>query len=260
MAEKRMFSKSIIDSDSFLDMPPSAQALYFHLSMRADDEGFINNPKKVQKIIGSSKNDLKILISKKFILFFNSGVAVIKHWRVHNNIREDRIKKTVHQKEMAQLSVKDNNAYTFLSDKCQADDSKVSDKCQAYDGKKTDKFCQNVTVDIDIVNSSSKEKDLSKERSKEKGDNVAFSLSQKSVRHKYGLYKNVLLSDEEMNKLKFEFPDDYEQRVELLSEYMASTGKSYKSHLATIRSWNRRDQKKNLKPNVREGEAIGTVL
>ena len=113
MAERRMFAKTIIDSDAFLDMPLSTQCLYFHLSMRADDEGFINNPKKVMRMIGASEDDLKVLITKKFILTFESGVIVIKHWKIHNYIRGDRLIDTKYQDEKELLELKDNGAYTL---------------------------------------------------------------------------------------------------------------------------------------------------
>ena len=113
MAERRMFCKTIIDSDAFLDMPLSAQALYFHLCMRADDEGFINNYKKIQRMVGASDDDLKLLYLKKFILTFESGVIVVKHWRMHNYIQKDRFKPTVFHEEKALLRIKENNAYTF---------------------------------------------------------------------------------------------------------------------------------------------------
>lgn len=113
MAERRMFAKTIIDSDAFLDMPLSTQVLYFHLSMRADDDGFINNPKKIQRMIGAMEDDLKLLIAKNFIIPFESGVVVIKHWKIHNYIRNDRYKKTVYQEEKALLATKDNKTYTF---------------------------------------------------------------------------------------------------------------------------------------------------
>ena len=113
MAERRMFAKTIIDSDAFLDMPLSTQALYFHLSMRADDDGYINNQKKIQRMIGASDDDLRLLIAKRFVLWFDSGVIVIKHWKIHNYIQKDRYKETVYQEEKALLSVKDNNAYTM---------------------------------------------------------------------------------------------------------------------------------------------------
>lgn len=114
MAERRMFSKTIIDSDAFLDMPLSSQTLYFHLAMRADDEGFINNPKKIQRMIGASDDDFKLLIAKRFILVFDSGVIVIKHWRMHNYIQSDRYKPTIFQEERKQLTMKENKAYTEI--------------------------------------------------------------------------------------------------------------------------------------------------
>ena len=117
MAERRMFAKTIIDSDAFLDMPMSTQALYFHLSMRADDDGFINNPKRIQRMIGASDDDLKLLIAKSFIITFESGVVVIKHWKIHNYIQSDRYKPTVYAEEKSLLDVKKNKAYT-LNDEC----------------------------------------------------------------------------------------------------------------------------------------------
>ena len=112
MAERRMFTTKIVDSDAFLDMPLSAQALYFHLNMRADDDGFVNNPKKIQRMIGASEDDLKLLIAKRFILTFESGVVVIKHWRMHNLLRKDRYHPTQYQDEMRLLCLKDNQSYT----------------------------------------------------------------------------------------------------------------------------------------------------
>ena len=112
MAERRMFAKAIIDSDAFLDMPLSSQALYFHLSMRADDDGFVGNPKKIQRMTGCNQDDLSVLISKKFILPFDSGVIVIKHWRVHNCIQKDRYKPTIYQEEKALLCTENNNIYS----------------------------------------------------------------------------------------------------------------------------------------------------
>ena len=112
MAERRMFAKTIIYSDAFLDMPLSTQALYFHLAMRADDEGFVNNPKKIQRMIGASDDDCRILASKRFILTFQSGIIVIKHWKIHNYIQSDRFKETVYLEEKTMLALDDNKAYT----------------------------------------------------------------------------------------------------------------------------------------------------
>lgn len=112
MAERRMFTQKIIDSDAFLDMPLTTQALYFHLNMRADDDGFINNPKKICRMIGASEDDLKLLIAKRFVLAFEKGVIVIKHWRMHNLIRKDRYSPTQYEDEFMSLDIKDNGSYT----------------------------------------------------------------------------------------------------------------------------------------------------
>lgn len=111
-----MFSKTIVDSDAFLDMPLSAQALYFHLSMRADDDGFLNNAKKIQRIVSASDDDLKLLVAKRFVIAFDDGIIVIKHWRMNNYLRSDRYKPTVYQEELAMLNLKDNGSYSLRSD------------------------------------------------------------------------------------------------------------------------------------------------
>jgi len=120
-----MFAKTIIDSDAFLDMPTSTQSLYFHLAMRADDDGFINNPKKIRRMIGCSDDDLKLLIAKRFIIPFENGIVVIKHWKIHNYIQKDRYKPTIYQEEKEKLKVKDNGGYGLLDTKCIQDVSSL---------------------------------------------------------------------------------------------------------------------------------------
>ena len=112
MAERRMFAKTIIDSDAFLDMPPTTQLLYFHLSMRADDDGFVNKPKSVMRMIGATQGDIEMLIIKKFIIPFESGIVVIKHWKIHNYIINDRYTETKYKEEKALLQLDENNSYT----------------------------------------------------------------------------------------------------------------------------------------------------
>ncbi len=112
MARKRMLSALIIDSDAFLDMPLSAQALYMHLNMRADDDGFVGNPKRIQQYIGASSDDLKLLLAKRFILAFENGVIVIKHWKMHNTIQKDRYTPTAYQDELSRLVLNENNSYS----------------------------------------------------------------------------------------------------------------------------------------------------
>lgn len=118
MSEKRMFSSKIVDSDAFLDMPQTSQNLYFHLAMRADDDGFVGNPKKIIRMLGASDDDYKILIVKRFVIVFKSGVCVIKHWIIHNALRLDRKKDTQYVDEMKSLKIKENKAYTEMSVKC----------------------------------------------------------------------------------------------------------------------------------------------
>ena len=113
MAERRMFAKSIVTSDAFLDMPMSARCLYFTLGMFADDDGFVNSPKSIMRQIGATQDDMQILISKKFVLLFNSGVIAIKHWRINNYLRSDRYRETNYIDEKSELQIDLNGAYTM---------------------------------------------------------------------------------------------------------------------------------------------------
>lgn len=113
MAERRMFAKQIVSSDAFLDMPLSAQALYFHLGMGADDDGFVNNPKKIQRMIGASDDDIKLLLIKHFVIMFESGLIVVKHWKINNYIPKDRYHETNYQEEKSLLETKENRAYAL---------------------------------------------------------------------------------------------------------------------------------------------------
>jgi hypothetical protein len=116
MAERRMFAKNVIDSDLFLEMPLSTQALYFHLAMRADDDGFVNNPKKISRMIGADEESLRILISKAFLIPFDTGIVVIRHWKIHNYIRKDTYKSTAYKAEKAALIVDESNKYATISE------------------------------------------------------------------------------------------------------------------------------------------------
>lgn len=113
MAERRMFTDKITESDVFLDMPLSTQALYFHFCMNADDDGFVKNPKRIQRMLGASDDDCRLLVLRRFVLPFESGVIVIKHWRMHNLLRKDRYKPTEYIEEKSMLKIKENGAYTF---------------------------------------------------------------------------------------------------------------------------------------------------
>ena len=210
MAERRMFAKTIIDSDAFLEMPLSTQALYFHLSMRADDDGFVNNPKKIQRMVGASDDDCKLLVLKKFIIAFESGVIVIKHWKIHNYIRNDRYKETVYQEEKTMLEEKENKSYSLGIPNGYQMDTQVS-------------------IGKDSLGKVSKDK----------------------TKHKYGEFKNVLLTDEEVEKLKAKFTD-WEERIETLSTGIELKGYKYKSHYLAILKWAKSDEKQPTNREYKE--------
>lgn len=113
MARKRMFDIEIVDTDLFLEMPQSTQNLYFHLGMRADDDGFVSNPKKIIRAIGANEDDLKILITKKFIIPFETGVIVIRHWKINNYLRNDRYTETIYKDEKRMLQEDENGVYNL---------------------------------------------------------------------------------------------------------------------------------------------------
>lgn len=124
MAERRMMAKSVIDTDAFLDMPASTQSLYFHMLLRADDDGFIASPKGILRIIGASDDDLKLLLAKQYLFRFESGVVVIKDWKIHNYIQSDRYKPSL-QPERKLLNVTANKEYTMTN----SDVSDMDTKC-----------------------------------------------------------------------------------------------------------------------------------
>lgn len=220
MAERRMFAKTIIDSDTFLDMPLSTQALYFHLSMRADDDGFINNPRKIQRSIGATDDDLKLLVLKQFVLIFESGIIVIRHWRLHDYVRSDRYKETIYTEEKAQISVGKDNLYTVGI---------------PSDNQMVDSLATQYRVGKDRI-------ELGEDRGESTPSSTPAPLSKKShskaERHKYGEYNHVLLTDEQLKKLNEDFGNDtvalYIRKVD---EYCQQTGKTYKDYNLTIRNW-----------------------
>lgn len=209
MAKKRMFSIDIVGSDSFLDLPYSAQCLYFQLGMRADDDGFVGNPKTIQRIAGTKASDLELLVKKRFLLQFPSGVVVIKHWKINNQIQKDRYTPTVYTEEYQSLYIKDNKAYTEM------DASRIQD---------VSKMDTQISIDKNRLDKNSIERE----------------------KHAHGFFSNVLLTDGEIQKLSVEVPN-YEDYIERLSRYIESSGKKYKSHYATILSWQKKDDAEKAK-------------
>ncbi|MDY3366487.1 DnaD domain protein [Zhenhengia yiwuensis] len=131
MAQKRMFSLEVIDTDLFLEMPPSSQSLYFHLGMRADDDGFVSSPKRIISMVNSSADDLKILVSKGLVIGFETGIVVITDWNINNSLRKDRAKKTRYTQERSMLSLNENGSYI----PCQPNDNQITPTCQPGDNQ-----------------------------------------------------------------------------------------------------------------------------
>jgi hypothetical protein len=226
MAERRMFALKIIDSDAFLDMPKSSQALYFHLSMRADDDGFISNPKKIMRMIGSSDDDMKILLSKRFLLSFDTGIVVIKHWRLHNYIAKDRYTETIYKEEKEKLFVKLNGAYTDHPELVSI----------PYTG-----CTQN-----DYTGKGSEDKGSLGKGSEGKGSEGKGSELSKSQKHKYGEYNHVLLTDEEHQRLLNEWGEQELLRmVKVLDEGMELKRYKYGNCNLAIRKWRTNEIKGN---------------
>lgn len=126
MANRRMFAKTVIDADAFIEMPLSAQALYFHLAMRADDDGFVNNPNRIRKDIGAAEDDMRLLIAKRYLIGFESGVLVIKHWRIHNYIQADRYTPTIYAEEKSRLVSQKESGYELCIHDVYKMDAQVS--------------------------------------------------------------------------------------------------------------------------------------
>lgn len=223
MAERRMFAKTIIDSDAFLDMPLSTQALYFHLSMRADDDGFINNPRKIQRMVGGSDDDMKVLVAKRFIIPFESGIVVIKHWKIHNYIQKDRYKPTVYAKEKAMLTSKDNGAYT----ECIQDVSNVETQVSiGKDSIELGKFRGSGSV-VDDSTTATEENKL-KLLGGKLGRNVVY------------------LTDRQLSDLLDKLGlDAFNRYVERLATFIIDKKAHVKSHYDTILKWYEEDTKVN---------------
>ncbi len=268
MAERRMFAKTIIDSDMFIDMPMSARLLYYDLAMRADDDGFVNSPKKIMRFVGASMDDMNVLIAKQFIIPFESGVVVIKHWKIHNYIQKDRYKATSYQAEKESLTLKNGMYYTDdLPDVSNLDTECIQDVYSLDTQVRLGKV--RLELGKDRVRDRDRDRERQELESAHAPENLPLEIAEnknnknnendfnnsdnkKPTRHKYGTYKNVLLTDEDMEKLKTEFPDDWQNRIERLSEYIASSGKTYKNHLATIRVWAKKDKEREALKNGSE--------
>lgn len=172
-----MFSQKITESDAFLDMPLSSQALYFHLCMYADDDGFVKNPKRILKMINATDDDFKLLIAKAFIILYESGIIVIKHWKMHNAIRKDRYHPSDYVEEKSQLYLKENQSYTLdsaqgkplIKGKINNDNQAVT-KCQPSGNQLVDNLATEIRLDKTRLDKNRLDNISSSNLSEEKAD------------------------------------------------------------------------------------------
>ena len=236
MAERRMFAKSITESDAFLEMPLSTQALYLHLNMNADDDGFVSSPKRIVRMINASEDDLKLLLTKRFILGFNSGIVVIKHWRMNNYIRNDRYKGTVYQEELKTLQIKDNGSYTELST------NGIPDVNHLVYQMETQVRLGKDSIGKDSIGKVNKEK-----------------TKKESAKTQYAEF--VFMKEEEYDKLVSQYGADFTKKcVEILDNYKGSSGKKYKDDYRAILSWvidRAKEKTKDTRKNVNWFAEIG---
>jgi len=217
MAERRMLSKSVIQSDVFLEMPLSSQALYMHLNVCADDDGFVSNPKTILRMTGAGEDDLKLLIAKGFVIVFKTGIIVITHWKRNNYIQKDRYKETIYKDEKAYLKITNTNTYEKTENICIQNVSSLDTQIRLGKGR-----LDGVSIDEGRV---------------EQGNQTTpFSF--------YGEYKNISLTDEEYQKLKEQLKERTDTMIDKLSRYIESRGKTYKNHYVTILNWYEQDKEK----------------
>ena len=230
-----MFTKKITESDAFLDMPLSAQCLYFHLSMNADDEGFINSPKKIMRMIGAHDDDYNILVLKRFIIKFDTGVVVIKHWRINNYLQKDRCKETIFQEEKSMLGIKTNKAYTLnfsdpstkmLSEKSQNEPLRIQDVSSSdtdciHDVYKLDTTCIH---DQDGQNSENRMNTEKETNCTQCIQNVYSSYTQDRLDKINNLIINLIQSNRLDSQLSpSEFLDIFKNRWNSLKEFGVPT-------------------------------------
>ena len=182
MAEKRMFARSIVSSDAFITMSPTAQCLYFQLNLSADDDGVVNNPISIMRTVGAKEEDFGELIERKFLILLESGVYVIKHWNINNNIRADRKRESTYKKELSELKKQENGAYTTANDSQMTDNEEVIDEetavndneltgnCPANDSQMTDNCPR--SIGEDSIDKVSKDKDIVVYHSKPRSQNL----------------------------------------------------------------------------------------
>lgn len=253
MAERRMFTSKIVESDDFIEMPFSAQCLYFHLNMNADDDGFLNNAQKIRKSIEASQSDLDLLIEKRFILSFDN-VIVIKGWRMNNQIRKDRYKPTQYTDLFQKLKIKKDGSYTenlddttletpseTLGNQMATTWQPLGNQMATQDSIVKDSIVKDSIVQDSIVQDSLGQDSIFPPETENEGEKLIF-----------GSLGNVLLTLEEYTQLQNQFPSNYKDLIERLSKGIAKYGYKYKSHYIAILDWVENDKKKSDEPQKQQ--------
>ena len=208
MAERRMLSKKVCESDQFYDLPFSAQTLYLHMSLNADDDGFLDNVRGIMMISRTKAEDLSRLMKEGYVLQVSERIYVLRHWKMNNWIQSDRYKETIHREEKATL--------------CNVNGVWEYREGEVY------------SAPMDTQDSEDKVSKAKKKKEENK--------------HKHGVYGHVLLSDQDLETLVAQFPFDYQKRINTLDEYLElHKGKSYSNHLLTIQTWARKDKQDQQK-------------
>ena len=235
LAERRMYTKKITDSDAFIEMSSAAQALYFHLNQGADDDGFNNQIQMAMLKAHASTDDLKILMAKNFVIRFESGVIVIKHWRMHNSIRKDRYVPTNYQEEFLQLGIKENGSYSLGY---QVVAERLPSGCQVVDAGKVS-IGQDSIGQYSVVEGSGN-------GNQDNGNNNVENVENSSLEYMGGeLGKGVvLLSDAQRDALleKLGF-DAFNHYVKKLSTFIIDKKANVGNHYQTILKWAMEDSK-----------------
>lgn len=256
MAQKRMFTRSIIDSDTFLDMSQSTQNLYFHLGMRADDDGFIDNPKSIMRTIGANNDDMKVLIAKNYLITFESGVMVVVHWLAHNYIRNDRYSETKHLEEKNLLALKKNKEYRLKTEHelatvvgllIEGKEEEEEEKDGIPSGIPTvDGMDTQIRVDKSRLNKIKLESNICVDENHQltpttpnKPKPTKRKKADNQVKNTYGLFQRVKLTDEQFEKLADVYGcKNRDYYINKLDCYIEQQGKDkYKSHYATVIQW-----------------------
>ncbi|MBQ4088034.1 MAG: replisome organizer [Clostridia bacterium] len=234
MANRRMFASSVVNTDRFLSMDSNSRCLYFHLGVIADDDGFVASPLMSCRMIGCDKAHLKELEENGYLIFFESGVCAITHWKQNNYLQKDRYTETVYKEEKSHLILSENNIYFYS-------ETPLSDSVYS--------------LDTQVREGKDREDQVRKEREEGKSETPSEdTTSSRENTLPLGTYNNVFLTEEELNILKQDYPL-WEAMIENLSVKMQIHGYSYRDHFAVLKKWAEEDKNNPLAPHQKDNSS-----